>query len=164
MMNKSYVFVTTGTQLPFDRLAKAMDEWAKKNSDNTEVFAQLGEGEYQAKHFDFKLFLSPNEYKQKVEQASLLVAHAGMGSILTAQEFQKPLIIMPRLFAKGEHRNDHQLATAKQFASYPGVYIAENDQQLFELLDNRDQLIPASEQESNDRKSLINFVSEFVAS
>lgn len=163
MMNKSYVFVTTGTQLPFDRLAKAMDEWAENNSTNTEVFAQLGEGEYQAKHFDFKLFLSPNEYKQKVEQASLLVAHAGMGSILTAQEFKKPLIIMPRLFAKGEHRNDHQLATAKQFTNYPGIYLANTPQELNDWLKQRDNLVPASETDSPNHQQLLQFVRDFVS-
>ena len=50
------------------------------------------------------------------EPRTAIVAHAGMGTILTALEIGKPLLVMPRRAALGEHRNDHQLATARRFA------------------------------------------------
>jgi UDP-N-acetylglucosamine transferase subunit ALG13 len=58
------------------------------------------------------------------------VAHAGMGSILTALEIGKPLVIMPRRAALGEHRNDHQLATAQRFAGRDGVAVAIDETEL----------------------------------
>ena len=51
-----------------------------------------------------------------------MISHAGMGSIISARDVQIPIIIFPRLAAMGEHRNDHQLDTVKQFANRPGIY------------------------------------------
>jgi len=53
-----------------------------------------------------------------------------MGSIVTAMEFGKPIVIMPRDHERGEHRNGHQMATAQRFMDTPGVYVAMNKQQL----------------------------------
>ena len=39
------IFATVGTQLPFDRLIVALDQWAASSPD-VEVFAQIGRGEY----------------------------------------------------------------------------------------------------------------------
>ncbi|MCG8094946.1 MAG: glycosyl transferase family 28, partial [Candidatus Thiodiazotropha endolucinida] len=62
------------------------------------------------------------------------VAHAGMGSILSSLSLGKPIIIMPRKASLGEHRNEHQMATAKRFQNRPGVYVAWDEKQLVVLL------------------------------
>ncbi len=59
-----------------------------------------------------------------MQAATAIVAHAGMGTILTALEMGKPLLVMPRRAALGEHRNDHQLATASRFAELGRVKVA----------------------------------------
>ena len=76
------IFVAVGTQFPFDRLIKAVDEWAGKN--NETAFAQIAEGDYLPKHMQWERFVDSTVYNEKVEQASLIVAHAGMGNIITA--------------------------------------------------------------------------------
>ncbi len=43
------IFATVGTQLPFDRLIRALDGWAASNG-GVEVFAQIGRGEYEPSH------------------------------------------------------------------------------------------------------------------
>ena len=40
---RSTIFVTVGTQLPFDRLIAAIDSWAGKNA-QADIFAQVGDG------------------------------------------------------------------------------------------------------------------------
>ena len=39
-----------------------------------------------------------------------------MGTIITALELGKPILVVPRLGKLGETRNDHQVATAKRLA------------------------------------------------
>ena len=36
----------------------------------------------------------------------MIVAHAGMGTIISAMQHQKPIIIFPRIAALGEHRTN----------------------------------------------------------
>ncbi|MEK9713666.1 MAG: glycosyltransferase, partial [Thalassolituus sp.] len=69
-----------------------------------------------------------------------LVAHAGIGSILTAVELGLPVIIVPRDFKRGEHRNDHQSSTAREFSTRKGVYVATDEATLHDLLDRRRSL------------------------
>ena len=70
--------------------------------------------------------------------AKAIVAHAGMGTILTALEMGKPLLVMPRRAALGEHRNDHQLATAHRFAELGRVNVAFDETELPLRLDELD--------------------------
>ena len=67
--------------------------------------------------------MSIAEFDELFEQASLIISHAGMGSILTALSSAKPVLIMPRRADLNEHRNDHQLATAKKFADKNGCFV-----------------------------------------
>ena len=67
-----------------------------------------------------------------------MVAHAGMGSIITALELGKRIIVMPRRAKLGEHRNDHQVATAKQFAAQGRIEVALDERELADKLDQLD--------------------------
>jgi UDP-N-acetylglucosamine transferase subunit ALG13 len=132
------IFVTVGTELPFDRLVRAVDRWASENG-RSDLFAQIGQGSWVPK-FPYKQFLEPSEFAEKFQSATLVVAHAGMGTILTALHYGKPLIVVPRLAALGEHRNDHQLATAQRLLEMGRIYVASNEDELRSQLDNYDQL------------------------
>lgn len=57
-----------------------------------------------------------------------------MGSIITALSNRVPLVIMPRIAHLGEHRNDHQLATAKHFSHRDSIFVANNEDCLSEQL------------------------------
>lgn len=129
------IFLTVGTQLPFDRLCCAIDEWAGENP-SAEIFGQIGPVVANPKNFEAKEFVSPLEFDELFQKAQVVVAHAGMGSILTALKFRKPIIIFPRRASLGEHRNEHQLATAKRFLGRPGVSVAFDIPSLYRLLSN----------------------------
>ncbi len=120
------ILVTVGTQLPFDRLIKAVDDWAVTHP-GEEVFAQTGKTSYQPQAIGFAPSVTPEAFKDLVFQCEFVIAHAGMGSILMGLEFAKPVIVVPRLAAYGEHRNDHQLATVSKFAHLPQITAAEPD-------------------------------------
>ena len=123
------IFITVGTQLPFDRLISAIDQWAA-HSGETGLFAQIGQSALQPRHVRWERFMQAHEFRACFEAAEVIVAHAGMGTILTALDLAKPLVIVPRRAEFGEHRNDHQLATADQFRGFPTVSVVEQLDQL----------------------------------
>ncbi len=128
------IFVTVGTQGQFDRLVRTVDEWASVRG-RPDIFAQIGPSDYRYEHIHVTRFIDPSEFRRRVESASLVIAHAGMGSIITALELGKRILVMPRRASLGEHRNDHQVATAKRFAEQGRIEVAFNEQELVSKLD-----------------------------
>ncbi len=110
-----------------------MDKWSMMNP-SADVFGQFGPGSYQPVNFSAKQFISPVEFDDLISRAELIVAHAGMGSILTALQSCKPIILFPRRASLGEHRNEHQLATVKRFLGRPGISVAFDIPELCQLL------------------------------
>lgn len=119
------IFASVGSMLPFDRLVKAVDEWAAIHPD-TPVFIQIGEGEYEPKHAPWSRIVPHAEYRQKLIDCSLFVAHVGMGSILQALELRKQMLLLPRRADWREHTTDHQLHTAARFDGTKGLEIVED--------------------------------------
>jgi len=135
------ILVSVGTQFPFDRLVASIDAWAGQHPQLAkQVLMQVGPGGHMPENAQGVEFLDPADYKQAAESADVLVAHAGIGSILTATELGLPVIIFPRSFELGEHRNDHQSSTAREFSHRRGVYVATNDDELYALLAQRETL------------------------
>lgn len=126
------IFVTAGTQLPFDRFVKAIDDIAPSIDD--ELVVQAIPGRYVPVNFQLVPFVTSAEFERYVDGCSVIVAHAGMGSLLTAMLKSKPVIIFPRRGALGEHRNDHQMATAAHMAQMGYAYVAEDAEGLRMLL------------------------------
>ena len=128
------ILVAVGTQFAFDRLIRTVDEWAAA-SGTRDVIAQIGPSSYVPAHIRADAFFPPRQFEALLDQAELVVAHCGMGSILSALSRGKPIIMMPRLAAHGEHRNDHQHATAQRFSDRPGVTVAWDEKDLRNCLD-----------------------------
>lgn len=123
------IFATVGTQLPFDRLLSALDDWAARHPD-CPVLAQTGSGTARFAHLTCQPHLDQAQFADRMAAARVVVAHAGMGTILQAAEAGKPLILMPRRAALGEHRNDHQLATAAEMAVLSNVTVVQDATEL----------------------------------
>ena len=130
--------MTVGTQIPFDRLVRAVDAWcgARGRSDVFGQIAEPGPRGYRPTHFEWRSFVEPMDFRTRMESAAFVVAHAGMGSILSALSLGKSLVILPRREDLGEHRNDHQRATAERVAERPGVFVATDEAELPGLLDD----------------------------
>ena len=109
------IFLTVGTQFPFDRLVKSMDQAFDGRLINEEIFAQIGETSYKPLNFESVVSLEKNVFDKRLREASSVISHAGMGTITMALKNHKPLLVMPRLKRYREHVNDHQVATARKF-------------------------------------------------
>jgi UDP-N-acetylglucosamine transferase subunit ALG13 len=136
------IFVTVGAQMPFDRLVEAVDAWAGAHG-RKDIFAQIGEGAYVPRHLQWTRFLRPAEFRARYAESELIVAHAGTGSILTALELGKPILVMPRKAALRETRNDHQGATAERFNRLRYVMVAADENDLAQALTRLDASGPA---------------------
>jgi UDP-N-acetylglucosamine transferase subunit ALG13 len=158
------IFVTVGAQLPFDRLITALDEWAARHS-AVSWFAQIGNGAHRPLHLPCTETLSFEDVDRHARMADLIVSHVGMGSILTALRYRKPIVVFPRRADLGEHRNDHQLATAKWFAAAPyrGVSVAWNIEELHALLDRRETLAAGDAIEEFAEPALLERLSAYIA-
>ncbi|WP_319477603.1 glycosyltransferase [Marispirochaeta aestuarii] len=127
------IFVTVGMQLSFDRLVRSVASWAQEKGREDIIF-QVGPKGFCPEGFTCMEQCEPLEFEKYVSESELLIAHAGMGTILKALELSKPLIIMPRREKYKEHRTDHQVATAMKFSVYSGIIVAEGEYELYSLL------------------------------
>jgi UDP-N-acetylglucosamine transferase subunit ALG13 len=127
------IFVTVGTQLPFDRLVSVVDQWAARQG-RRDVFAQAGPTTRPPRFIAWAPFIDAGEFQRRCESAELIVAHLGMGSIITALELGKPILVMPRQASLHEHRNDHQAAMARRLAGSSRVSVAWDGSELEQKL------------------------------
>lgn len=127
------IFVTIGTQVPFDRFIKAVDELAPLLQ-GKEVIAQAFGLKYQAKNIKTLDYIPPGEFKDYINAAELVISHAGTGTILSVSQMEKPLIVFPRSGKLKETRNDHQFQTCRMFEKTCGLQVAYDEQQLKEKL------------------------------
>lgn len=147
------IFVTVGGQKAFDRLVTCIDEWATERAlPSDAVFAQIGRTDAVPRHIESAPTLEPAAYREIFGRADVVLGHAGMGTILTALDLGKPLLVMPREAARGEHRNDHQLATARQLETLIGLQVAWGEKELRQWLERLSEVrTPTHSGKSADR-------------
>jgi UDP-N-acetylglucosamine transferase subunit ALG13 len=155
------IFVTVGTQLPFDRLVRAIDEWALNNPGET-VVGQIGAGGYTPAHFEAHAYLTPTQFRQYFRQADLIVGHAGMGTILSALQYRKPLVVMPRRLHLGEHRSDHQMATVRGVSRSHGICAVQEPEQLWQQIEHRYEMDAGPAIDDAAPSNLTQGIREFV--
>lgn len=155
------IFIIVGTQEPFDRMIKAIDQWADKNHEHI-IFAQISRANYKPKSFQYTDFIAPDLFDTRFKEADLIISHAGMGTIISALANGKPIIVMPRLAANHEHRNDHQLATAKSFEKLEFVKAVYSEQEMHDALESAQNLQAAKKIGPDASPELINAIKNFI--
>ncbi len=157
------IFATVGTQLPFDRLIRTLDKWHKNQSVN-DCFAQIGPEGKPPKNTPYAATLTPLQFAKHIAECKVIVSHAGMGTILTALRYRKPIIIMPRLALHGEHRNDHQLATVANLEGRAGIHVAQNEAALVDKLRHFNSLKASNCVSNCAEPTLLTAITDFVQS
>lgn len=111
------IFVTLGTQdFQFNRLLEMIDRLVTEGVIPGEVFAQGGHSTYVPEHYDCVDFLDSGEFAERIRGAGLIIAHAGVGTIMNCLSAGKKLIVVPRKQEHKEHVDDHQYEIAEEFA------------------------------------------------
>ena len=155
------ILITVGTDSPFDRLVKVVDKWAGEHA-REDIYAQIGEGGWEPKNIRFSHFLKPPEFQKLFNSAKVVVSHAGMGTILSALHQEKPILVMPKRASLGEHRNEHQLATARWMLEMGRVNVAFDEDELRERLDRLDDLKPGGKIGSFASEKLVQGIRDFI--
>lgn len=120
------IFVTVGSRnYPFDRLFKKLDELYDEGVLADSLFAQTGTSTYQPRNYEYKDFISPDEFIEKIKEADIVVTHGASGSIMKALNAGKKVIAVTRLEKYGEHINDHQIQNNEAFGSNRYVLMAD---------------------------------------
>lgn len=98
------IFASLGTMdMPFTRMAKAIDEWAA--STNEEVIVQTGYTDYPYQHAKSFKFCTKDEMQNYIEKADILILQGGWGAISEAMEKKKRIVVIPR-HEGSEHIHD----------------------------------------------------------
>jgi len=108
------ILITVGTTpFNFDRLLKHIDKLIETKKIRETVVMQIGNSNYKPKNAKWFRSKSYNDIRKLNRKANIVITHGGAGSILTALEYNKPVICVPRLKRFDEHSDDHQIDLVK---------------------------------------------------
>ena len=133
------IFATVGGMRAFERLVREMDHIAGELSEK--VVMQIGSTDYEPKNCNYFRFMTRNEIEELYAGARVVVCHAGSGSILTALEHNKPLILVPRMKRYGEVFDEHQLEIAREMEAQ-GVAVVSDISRLEFAIRNTNTSLP----------------------
>lgn len=126
------IFVTVGSRnYPFDRLFKKIDKLYEEGILTEKMFAQTGTSIYKPKYYEYKDFISQEEFLERINEADIVVSHGASGTIMKALNAGKKVIAVTRLEKYGEHINDHQIQNNEAFCS--NEYVLAADYELTDL-------------------------------
>ncbi|QEL65380.1 hypothetical protein OTERR_19040 [Oryzomicrobium terrae] len=156
------VFVTVGSQMPFDRLIQAVERWALHQPE-VKVVAQIGASTLAPRAMEWVRNLDPARFDALFRRADLIVSHAGMGTVISAAERAKPLIVLPRRGSLKETRNDHQVATARWLTEKPGIRVVMDEADLAEALNRWQEILPPQAIRGVACDDLIEHIRDFIS-
>ena len=125
------ILVTIGTnEQPFDRLVRAAATLDGLES----LVVQHGSSRVAQGRGEWVDFVSFEELSSRMEQARVVVCHAGVGSIMLARRCGKRPIVVPRRLHLGEAVDDHQLPIARRLHANGVVTLLEDVDRLAEAI------------------------------
>ena len=110
------VLVMLGTQNnSFHRLLEEVEKCLDDGIINEEVVVQTGGTKYNSKKMKTFALISNEELNKYIEEASFIICHGGVGSIVSSIKKGKKVIAVPRYKKYEEHVNDHQVQIVDSF-------------------------------------------------
>lgn len=123
------IVFTLGTIIfPFDRTVEWLNHLLSEEIITEPVLFQHGATSVARLHHPLLttvVSLSKAEMRESVEQASLVISHAGQGSTRMLAEMGASFVLLPRLKCYGEHIDDHQLLFAETVARFGVTYCTD---------------------------------------
>lgn len=111
------IFVATGSLRPFLRLLEEVDYLIDQYHITEKVIVQAGYTQYTARNFTSFEFVSDKDFKKYIEEASIIITHAGSGALFNAIKSEKKTIAFARLKKYNEAIDDHQLELATKLTT-----------------------------------------------
>ncbi|MDH7513737.1 MAG: glycosyltransferase [Clostridiales bacterium] len=138
------LFVTVGLEnFPFDRLVELIDLNVEKKLIPPPILSQTGHSAHEPRFCPWKRFLPFDEILAYLEDADIIVCHAGVGTTLIALSRGKIPILFPRQARYNEHVDDHQKEFAYKMVELGKVLAAWEGEELIRQIQNYKALVPA---------------------
>jgi len=158
------IFVTVGSRnYPFNRLFEELDTLCDEKIITDTIFAQIGTSTYKPRNFEYKAFISQEEFMEKVKASNFVITHGASGSIMKALNEDKKVIAVTRLEKYGEHINDHQIQNNKAFGDngyvLPVFEMDELKDAIIKIQTGKDNL---KKWENKDPMAIQNIIDEFI--
>ncbi len=160
------ILVLLGTQNnSFHRLLEEIEKNIENGNINEEVVVQAGYTKFEPKTEKqrIKIFntIPKKELDALIEKANLVIAHGGVGSMVTANQKGKKVIAVPRRKKFGEHVNDHQAETIEIFAQKGYVLPIKNVEELAQALQSVRDFMPIKYQK-DEESNIIGIIEKFI--
>jgi len=124
------ILVTCGTnEQPFDRLVSAA-----RSLDSERLVVQYGSSTVPHGPGEWLDFVSFEELSSLMQQASVVISHAGVGSIILARRCGVVPLVVPRRLRLDEAVDDHQLPVARRLHECGIVRLVEDETTLPEAV------------------------------
>jgi UDP-N-acetylglucosamine transferase subunit ALG13 len=121
------IFLTVGTDHhPFDRLVGWLDAWLQEAEGRVSCIAQIGPSRAPI-NAHWTRYLTLDEVRSLMNQASVVVTHAGAASVLMARDAGHCPVVVPRRKEFGEAVDNHQLRFSRWLESKGFAYVAEEE-------------------------------------
>lgn len=144
------IFVVIGTSSwNFDRLIRAVDEIAPTLEEK--VIMQIGNSNYIPVNSEYFRYKPKKEVEEIYKDASLIICHAGIGSIISSSKFHKNIVVVPRRKDYGELLDDHQAEIGRKLEKR-GIAVIWEMKDIKNAIMNQVWNIAA---ENNERNKLI---------
>lgn len=158
------IFVTVGSRnYPFNRLFIELDKLCEEGIIKDKIFAQIGTSTYKPKNYEYKDFISQEEFMKKIQDSTYVISHGASGSIMKALNAGKKVIAVTRLEKYGEHINDHQIQNNEAFGSngyvLPVFEMDELKNAVEKIQEGKDNL---KKWENKDPMAIVNLIDEFI--
>jgi UDP-N-acetylglucosamine transferase subunit ALG13 len=160
------IFVTVGNSIKgveFHRLIQEMDGIARDLGE--EVVAQIGYIEDPPRHLRSFSHLNYVEILEYFKRASMIVGHGGVGTVLHALTYGKPLILVPRSKTHGEHIDDHQAELGNKLRGREGIFVVDQMDRLRETILEVKHLVEGKglrPRFSSERARLLSFLEDYL--
>ena len=130
------LFATVGATLGFDRLVRMVERAKADGLIPEHVVLQVGEDSRVPVSAveEVRETIPFGEVQDILKRADIVVSHGGTGSLITALREGCRVIAVPRLFALGEHYDDHQLEITSAFAERGLLTVAQSEEGFAEAL------------------------------
>lgn len=145
------IFVTLGTQdKEFPRLLDAIDKAIVSGKIKDKVIAQIGYTKFHSDNMEIFDFKSQDEIDKYMKEADVIITHGGVGSILGALKYNKPVIAAARLKKYKEHANDHQIEIIKKYSKEKYILELKDFEQIDRALKKARGFKPKKMHSNND--------------
>jgi exopolysaccharide biosynthesis glucuronosyltransferase PssE len=130
------IFVATGNYMGFPRLVNAVEQLKTRGTMGDEVFMQIGStAGFASSACETVRFLPREEFERRMREASVIISHAGAGTLIDALKAGKVPVVMPRRKKYGEHVDDHQVEVAEALAREGRIIMACEAEDLPEAIE-----------------------------